>query len=57
MKKELAPVYLTMPISFEQKREWNAKGFKVLDIALMPEGFENPVEAEDKPKRSKSKEL
>lgn len=24
-------VYLPMPVSFEEKREWNKKGFKVVD--------------------------
>ena len=51
----MKPVYLPMPVSFEEKREWNKKGFKVLDLALMPEGFDNPVESEDKPKPAKGK--
>ena len=40
-------VYLAIPVEYSVKREWNKKGFKVLDLALMPEGFENPVEAEE----------
>ena len=55
MKKELTPVYLTMPISFEQKREWNAKGFKVLDAAFAPEGYELPSEEKPKPQPKGSK--
>ena len=42
----MKPVYLPMPISFEEKRKWNAKGFKVADIAFMPDGYDNPVEPE-----------
>lgn len=37
-------VYLPMPVSFEQKREWNKKGFRVLDVAFMPDDYDNPVE-------------
>lgn len=51
MKKQLEPVYLPMPVSFEVKREWNAKGFKVVDVAFAPEGYEVP--GEEKAKRSK----
>ena len=40
----MKPVYLPMPISFEEKRKWNAKGFKVAGIAFMPDGYDNPVE-------------
>ena len=38
-------VYLPMPISFEEKREWNKKGFKVVDEAYKPADFA-PVEPE-----------
>ena len=34
-------VYLPMPVTFEEKRAWNAKGYKVADIAFMPEGYDN----------------
>jgi len=49
-------VYLPMPVTFEEKRAWNAKGYKVADIAFMPEGYDNAfkpaeVEQEEKPKR------
>lgn len=43
----MKPVYLPMPISFEEKRKWNAKGYKVADIAFMPEDYDNPVEAKE----------
>lgn len=44
-------VYLPMPISFEEKREWNKKGFKVVDEAF------KPVDAEpEKPKAKAKKE-
>lgn len=48
-------VYLAMPVEYSVKREWNKKGFKVLDAALMPESFDNPVSTEDKPKPAKGK--
>lgn len=43
-------VYLEMPITFETKREWNAKGYKVADLATMPEGYDNPSAETEKPK-------
>lgn len=36
-------VYLPMPVSFEVKREWNKKGYQVVDLAFMPDGYDNPV--------------
>lgn len=42
-------VYLEMPISFEEKREWNKRGFKVADKEFMPEGYENPAPEPVKP--------
>ena len=29
-------VYLPMPVSFGEKREWNKKGFKVVDEVFKP---------------------
>lgn len=29
-------VYLPMPVSFEEKREWNKKGFQVVDELYKP---------------------
>ncbi len=53
----MKPVYLPMPVSFEDKRAWNKKGYKVVDAAFMPEGYDNPVEAKEpepeKPTRGK----
>lgn len=46
MKKVLEPVYLPMPVSFEVKREWNRKGYQVVDAAFMPEGYENPADTQ-----------
>ena len=45
--------YLPMPISFEEKREWNKKGFKVVDELYAPASDE-PVE-EDTPSKQKPK--
>jgi hypothetical protein len=42
-------IYLPMPVSFEEKREWNAKGYAVVDEAYKPE---DEPEAE-KPKGKK----
>ena len=47
-------VYLPMPVSYEEKRDWNKKGFKVVDAAFAPEGYEPPVD-EDATKKQKAK--
>lgn len=47
-------VYLPMPVSFEVKREWNRKGYKVADVAFMPGGYDNP--ADEKPKAKQQKD-
>jgi hypothetical protein len=39
-------VYLPMPISVEEKREWNAKGYAVLDEVYKPAEDVEPVEPE-----------
>jgi hypothetical protein len=44
-------VYLPMPVSVEEKREWNKKGFKVVDEFYKPAEEVKP-EAE-KPKGKK----
>lgn len=54
MSKEKKYVYLQMPVSFEEKRKWNAKGFRVADAAFAPEGYEPPVD-EDATKKQKPK--
>lgn len=43
-------VYLPMPVSFEEKREWNAKGFKVVDEVYKPKDEEPKPEV--KPKKA-----
>lgn len=48
-------VYLPMPVSFEVKREWNQKGYQVVDVVFMPEGYDNPADEKPKPK-GKAKE-
>jgi len=40
--KEKQYVYLPMPVTFEEKREWNKKGYSVADIEFMPKGYNNP---------------
>jgi len=50
----MKPVYLPMPVSFEEKREWNKKGFKVVDAAFAPADYEPPIE-EDTTKKQKPK--
>lgn len=47
-------VYLPMPVSFEEKREWNKKGYQVVDVVFMPDGYENP--AGEKPKTKQQKD-
>ena len=32
----MKPVYLPMPVSLEEKRDWNKKGFKVVDELYKP---------------------
>ena len=50
-------VYLPMPITVEEKREWNAKGYAVLDEIYEPANevapTEEPAEPEPQPKRGK----
>lgn len=48
-------VYLPMPVSFEEKREWNKKGYQVVDAIFMPEGYENPAVEKPKPKQQKER--
>lgn len=38
--------YLPMPITFDEKREWNARGYRVVDIRFAPhDGVEQEQEA------------
>jgi len=45
-------VYLPMPVSFEEKREWNKKGFQVVDELYKPADEPEPAD-EPKPKRGR----
>jgi hypothetical protein len=47
----MKPVYLPMPVSFEEKRDWNKKGFKVVDESYKP--IEPEVELEPEAPRPK----
>lgn len=49
----MKPVYLPMPVSFEEKRKWNAKGFKVVDAAFAPADYAPPVEDTKKQQKPK----
>ena len=52
----MKPVYLPMPVTFEEKRAWNAKGYRVYDIAFMPEGYDNPAAVrQEEPKKKAAK--
>ena len=44
--------YLAHPVSTELKKEWNAKGYKVVDAKYDPSP---KAEAEEKPKRTRKK--
>lgn len=35
-------IYLPMPISIEQKKEYNRMGYRVIDAKFAPEGYELP---------------
>lgn len=35
-------IYLPMPISIEQKKEYNRMGYRVVDAEFAPEGYELP---------------
>lgn len=36
-------IYLPMPVELDKKRELNKAGYRVVDIAFMPDGYENPI--------------
>lgn len=47
-------IYLPMPVDAEKKRELNKAGYRVVDVAFMPDGYENPSidgEQQAEPKR------
>lgn len=33
-------IYIEMPISIEQKKEYNRQGYRVVDAQFAPEGYE-----------------
>lgn len=35
-------IYVEMPISIEQKKEYNRRGYRVVDAEFAPEGYELP---------------
>ena len=35
-------IYVEMPISIEQKKEYNRLGYRVVDAQFAPEGYEPP---------------
>jgi hypothetical protein len=50
-------IYVEMPISIEQKKEYNRRGYRVVDAEFAPEGYELPegavLDAEVEPKRTR----
>ncbi|GAB2472116.1 hypothetical protein GCM10027082_24540 [Comamonas humi] len=42
--KEKQVWYEPHPVSPERKAELRAKGFQIIDVAFMPEGYENPAD-------------
>ena len=51
-------IYLPMPVDTGKKRELNKAGYRVVDVAFMPDGYENPIvgdepqcDTQDEPKR------
>jgi len=51
----MKPVYLPMPVSFEEKREWNKNGYQVLDVAYAPDDYVPPEDGEDSNSKQKPK--
>ena len=48
-------IYVEMPISIEQKKEYNQQGYRVVDAQFAPEGYELPegLAAAAEPKRTR----
>lgn len=47
-------IYIEMPISIEQKKEYNRQGYRVVDAQFAPEGYELPEGlAAPEPKRTR----
>lgn len=54
-KKELEAIYVEMPVSITQKKEYNRLGYRVVDAQFAPEGYELPTEFTEilEPKRGR----
>lgn len=48
-------IYVEMPISVEQKKEYNRQGYRVVDAQFAPEGYEMPegLASVSEPKRTR----
>lgn len=47
-------IYVPMPISIEQKKEYHRMGYRVVDAKFAPEGYELPDGlAEQEPKKTR----
>ena len=47
-------IYVEMPISIEQKKDYNRQGYRVVDAQFAPEGYELPEGlAAAEPKRTR----
>lgn len=47
-------IYVEMPISIEQKKDYNRQGYRVVDAQFAPEGYELPEGlAHAEPKRTR----
>ena len=47
-------IYVEMPISIEQKKEYNRQGYRVVDAQFAPDGYELPDGlASAEPKRTR----
>lgn len=53
IKKELEIKYVEMPISIEQKKEYNSQGFRVIDAKFAPEGHNAESEVKEAPARQR----
>ncbi|MEG2376825.1 MAG: hypothetical protein RSC43_00555 [Clostridia bacterium] len=53
IKKELEIKYVAMPISIEQKKEYHAQGFRVIDAKFAPEGYNAEPEVKEVPTRQR----
>ena len=46
-------IYIEMPISITQKKEYNRLGYRVVDAQFAPEGYELPEGLASEPKRTR----